>query len=122
MDYQIITDASENLYVVGRFEGTVDFDPGAGTDSHTSAGETDGYISKFNSSGTHQWTRTFGSTLSDQASGVALDGSGNLYITGYFRGALLILIQLQAPIITPLRETLTCLLRSTIPTVTMIIR
>ena len=86
--FEIITDASENLYVVGRFENTVDFDPGAGTDSHTSAGETDGYISKFNSSGTHQWTRTFGSTLSDQATGVALDGSGNLYITGHFRGTV----------------------------------
>ncbi|MBN8582808.1 MAG: hypothetical protein J0L96_19240, partial [Anaerolineae bacterium] len=86
--FGIITDTSGNSYVVGEFQNTVDFDPGAGTTNLTSAGSTDGFITKFDSSGAFVWVKQFGSTLADRAVEVKLDSNNDLYITGYFRGTV----------------------------------
>jgi hypothetical protein len=50
----------DGVYVGGEFSGEVDFDPGAGFDIHTSTGLLDSFLSRFNSLGDHQWTRTWG--------------------------------------------------------------
>src|SRR5688500_16691572 len=36
----------------------------------------------------HLWSQSFGSTLSDEILAVAVDGSGNIYITGFFQGTV----------------------------------
>ena len=48
-DYQIQTaiDNSNNIYTVGYFNGTVDFDPSDGVDSKTSTGGYDGFFTKY---------------------------------------------------------------------------
>ena len=71
-------DGSGNGYVTGHFTGTVDF--GAG--DVTSNGDYDVFVTKVNAAGVHQWTTTFGGTTTDLSSGVAVDGSGNVYTTG----------------------------------------
>jgi len=43
----VVVDDSINVYLTGYFSGTVDFDPGAGTDNHTSPGFEDIYLTKF---------------------------------------------------------------------------
>jgi hypothetical protein len=43
----VTVDDDVNVYLTGYFSGTVDFDPGAGTDNHTSAGFEDIYLAKF---------------------------------------------------------------------------
>jgi len=78
--YSVAVDVSGNVYVTGYFNGTVNF--GAG--NVTSAGGTDVFVTKLNSSGAHQWTTTFGGTSSDRAEGLAVDGSGNVYVAGWF--------------------------------------
>ena len=82
--YAVAVDGSGNVYTTGYFEGTVNF--GAG--DVTSAGATDVFVTKLNSAGAHQWTTTFGGTSSDVGYGVAVDGSGNVHVTGHFNGTV----------------------------------
>lgn len=83
----VITDKDGNVYIIGTFNGTANFDPGgAGTGSLTTAGGTDIFVAKFNSTGVFQWVKGFGGSGSDGASGIRVDTSGNIYITGYFSG------------------------------------
>jgi len=84
----VAVDGSGNVYVTGAFEGTVDFDPGSGVDNHTSIGHTDVFLSKFDSSGEFEWARTWGGTHYNYGYGVAVDGSGNVYVTGRFEGTV----------------------------------
>jgi len=82
----VATDGYDSIYTVGYFFGDTDFDPGNGTDIHSAHGAyRDAFISKFNSSGVYQWAGTWGSTDWDEAGSVAVDGSGNAYVDGYFR-------------------------------------
>ena len=82
--YGIAVDSSGNFYITGYFQGTVDFGGG----DVTSAGNTDIFVLKLNSSGTFQWVSTFGSTGRDYSEAIAVDSSGNSYITGYFEGTV----------------------------------
>ena len=84
----IATDAAGNVYSTGSFQGTVDFDPGAGTANLTSAGASDIYISKFDAAGNYVWALGIGGTTGDEGNGIALDASGNIYLTGYFHGTV----------------------------------
>ncbi len=81
----MVADANGNLYLVGSFSGTTDFDPGSGVNSVTSNG-TDMFIAKISAGGSLAWVRTYGGSSGDAASAVAVDGSGNVYVTGGFFG------------------------------------
>ncbi len=80
----IAVDASSNVYVVGFFQGNTDFDPGAGTNNLILSGASDGFIAKYNSSGTHQWAFQIGGTSSDRCDGIDIDATSNIYVTGSF--------------------------------------
>jgi len=80
----IAVDASGNVYVNGFFWGTADFDPGAGTINMTAVGNYDGFFAKYSSAGSYVWAADIGSTSFDYVSGIALDASDNIYITGSF--------------------------------------
>jgi len=83
----LAADNSGSVYVTGSFSGTVDFDPDGG-DTHTCNGGFDIFLSKFDSSGNFKWAHTWGGAGSDEGFGVAVDGSGNVYVTGRFAGAV----------------------------------
>ncbi len=84
----VAVDGSGNGYVTGSFSSTVDFDPGSAVDNHTSNGDGDVFLSTFDPSGAIKWARTWGGSNGDYGVGVAVDGSGNVYVTGYFRGTV----------------------------------
>ena len=86
--FDIATDITGAVYVVGNFRGSVDFDPGTGIEERTSNGYYDAYISCFDSDGTFQWVRSFGSPLYDSVAAVAVSADGGLYISGLFRGTV----------------------------------
>jgi len=83
----VAADDSGNVYATGYFRGyNVNFDPG-GWDPHSSnIGGRDAYLSKFNAAGSFQWARTWGGSSMDAGEGVAVDGSGNVYVDGWFYG------------------------------------
>jgi len=79
----IAVDGFGNIYITGRFWNTVDFDPGPGTANLTASG-MDIYVAKYNSSGAYQWAFNVGSTGDEEGYSIAVDGTGNVYVTGYF--------------------------------------
>src|SRR6185436_4506487 len=78
--FGIGVDASGNVLVIGQFQGTVDFGGG----SLISAGGTDIFIAKYSSSGAHLWSIRFGGTGNDVGYGIAVQGNGDMALTGYF--------------------------------------
>jgi hypothetical protein len=87
-------DAAGNIYLAGDFTGTLAFGGSAGSLTATSAsGATpfipNSFVVKYNASGVAQWARQGGYRNYDTdndtfAHGVAVDGSGNVFITGAF--------------------------------------
>jgi len=73
-----------NVYSIGNFEGTADFDPGAANYNLTAKGGPDIYISKLDVSGNFVWARQLGGTQYDAGLSIDLDASGGIYSTGYF--------------------------------------
>jgi hypothetical protein len=84
----ISVDSNGNIHTTGYFEGTVDFDPGAGTTNLNSAGGTDVFVSKLDSSGNLLLAKSFGGTATDVGRSIAFDSTGNIYTTGYFAGTV----------------------------------
>ena len=82
----VAVDSGGNVYTVGFFQGTVDFDPGPDTFNLTSAGGLDVFVSKLDSAGNFVWARSMGGAGTDVAHDVAVDSDGNVYTVGNFRG------------------------------------
>jgi hypothetical protein len=82
--YGIAVDGSGNVLVGGHFQGTVDFGGG----SLTGTGGLDIFVAKYSPTGAHVWSRGIGSTGNDVAYGIAVDGSGNVIVTGVFQGSM----------------------------------
>lgn len=86
--HDVEVDGAGNIYTVGVFQTTVDFNPNAGTDSHTSAGQTDGFIQALDAAGNFRWAKTIGSIGADEAISVDVDDAGNPVIGGHFSGVV----------------------------------
>lgn len=84
----ISLDASGNIFTTGIFELTVDFDPGASTTNLTSAGNTDLFVQKMDSSGNFIWAHAFGSASNDFGNSINTDVFGNVYMTGIYSGTI----------------------------------
>ncbi|MCS3871120.1 hypothetical protein J3D55_004036 [Chryseobacterium ginsenosidimutans] len=80
-----------NLYTGGWFSNTVDLDPSAGTNSFTSTGGSDAYVSKFNTDGIYvsSYVIADSSTGSNEIRDIVADGSGNLYLSGTFQSSVI---------------------------------
>jgi hypothetical protein len=76
----VVVDGSGNVIALGYFYSSMDFGGGA----LNSAGGSDAYIAKFDASGNHVWSKRFGNASSDDVYGGAVDGSGNVIVTGTF--------------------------------------
>lgn len=83
----ISVDSANNVYIVGDFKNTVNFNPD-GSSIKTSNGNYDIYITKYNSAGTYQWTKTLGGSDIDRVKAVSNDASNNIYVAGYFSGTV----------------------------------
>ncbi|MBL7897738.1 MAG: hypothetical protein JNJ99_04310, partial [Crocinitomicaceae bacterium] len=82
--YGVTTDAAGNVYSIGVFSGTMDFDPGPGTLNLTSVGMYDMYVQKQDSDGNLIWAKSFGSTDVDFIKGITVSSTGEIYLCGNF--------------------------------------
>jgi hypothetical protein len=76
-----------DVFVSGRFQNTVNFDPTSGVDSHTSNGGYDAFLSQFTASGAFKGAGTWGAS-GDEMSGVVVDGANTAFASGQFVGAV----------------------------------
>lgn len=75
-------DVNGNPYIVGTFQGSVtNATTTIGTSTVlTSFGSTDLWLAKYSSTGAFTWARNMGSSSSDFASNIDVDGSSNVYV------------------------------------------
>ncbi|MBS3029307.1 MAG: SBBP repeat-containing protein [Dolichospermum sp. DET50] len=74
------TDSAGNIYVVGTTNSTFS--------GNTNQGEYDGFLAKYNTSGTLVWIKQFGTNSYDDCSGLNIDNTGNIYVSGQTNGSL----------------------------------
>ena len=90
--WDISTDAAGNIYVVGGFHGTMNFNP-FGTALNLSLPDASAglFIAKYNTNGICQWAEILDvkgtSVFTETYATCDLDNFGNLYVAGNFRGA-----------------------------------
>jgi len=75
----IVVDVGGNVYIAGYTAGALE---------GSSAGGVDAFVRSYDSSGNVRWTRQFGTSSTDDASGIASDASGHVYVSGSTQGAL----------------------------------
>lgn len=73
-----VAEAGNDVYITGYFRNTASF---SSNTSLVTAGDNDIFLAKYTSTGTLQWARRGGGTLSDISQGVAISNSG-VCITG----------------------------------------
>src|SRR5206468_6895278 len=75
----VAVDRSGNVIITGTMVSTLDF--GGGPLFSTSY---DIFVAKFSVDGVHLWSKRAGDTYDDHGNSVAVDGSGNVVVTGDF--------------------------------------
>lgn len=80
----ISIDKAGNIYLIGEFSGTMDANPGRGTNTLTSLGNKDIFMVKLNTIGNHLWSTSYGRNLVDIGTSVYINEAGDLYATGNF--------------------------------------
>jgi hypothetical protein len=78
----IACDSIGDVFITGASNGTINF----GGSDLVSAGDTDVFITKFDSAGNHLWSKRFGNSVTQRGVGVAVDAQGDVALTGTSSG------------------------------------
>lgn len=79
--YGIAADAAGNVAIGGYFSNAVDFGGGSLVSGNAM---TDAFVARFTANGAYSWARRMGATDGNEGVyGVAMDGSGNVVVSGY---------------------------------------
>ncbi len=79
----VAIDAAGNIDVTGLTYGTL-----APSIAGSGAGSGDVWVAQFSSSNTLNWIRQFGTSAFDRPNSIAVDATGDIFLTGYTQGAL----------------------------------
>jgi hypothetical protein len=80
----VAVDGNGNITICGSFSGKADFGGGG----LTSAGLTDIFVASYSPGGAHRWSKRFGGAHLEEGFAVVVDSSGNVTVTGRFRGTV----------------------------------
>lgn len=83
---ELAIDSEDNVYTVGHFCTTADFDPSEEEHIESASEYGNGYILKLNTHGEFQWVRTLPSLGPTSAETIEIDRNDNVYVGGYFSG------------------------------------
>ncbi len=78
----VATDVSGNVYLAGWTTSASGIATSLAYQTTYGGGNADGFLSKFNTSGTIQWATYYGGSANDTICSVATDPSGDVYFTG----------------------------------------
>jgi hypothetical protein len=78
--HDIAVDDGGNITITGYFYGSATF----GSQSLSSRGSNDMFVSRLDTNGNWQWTAKGGGSSSDYGYGVDMDAAGNAYVTGAY--------------------------------------
>ncbi|MFH1226642.1 MAG: SBBP repeat-containing protein [Planctomycetota bacterium] len=81
--YEIAVDGAGNVYIVGKTANEFESNQRKGV-----KGMDDFFIAKYNASGARQWIKQDGTNGYDNAYGIGLDASGDIYVTGNTNGEM----------------------------------
>jgi hypothetical protein len=87
----VLSEDSGSVYYQGIFEGTLDFDPGAGVTNLTAAVYSDGVVARYaKGNGALVWAKGFGGTGYEAVNATAVvdEAAGTIYVGGVFDGAI----------------------------------
>jgi hypothetical protein len=84
----VALDQLGNVYTLGHFNSTTDFDPGVGVFNMTSSGSNDIYILKLDADGVFIWAKKIGGAQNENATAIAVSSIGDIYIAGGFGGTV----------------------------------
>jgi hypothetical protein len=75
----VAVDGAGDVYIANSTLGSV---------GGPSAGNSDGFVAKYDASGALRWTRQFGTSAWDNTHAIAVDAAGGVYIVGQTEGSL----------------------------------
>lgn len=82
----VTLDASNNVYITGYYQGSVDFGGGL----VTAPSGTDGFVASYTSTGSYRWARRMGGATgvfgNATGYGLSIDPAGNVIVGGSFSG------------------------------------
>jgi len=83
--YNVATDNSGNIYILGVFQSTVDFNEGGTGGVLTSNGDNDIFLLKLDNNGNFLWVKQIGGTEREFCREIKLDDNENVYLVGRYR-------------------------------------
>tara|TARA_R110002050_G_scaffold244268_1_gene380889 strand:- start:45152 stop:48703 length:3552 start_codon:yes stop_codon:yes gene_type:complete len=82
----IVLDSNNNIYAIGEYTSTNDFDPGVGVVTLNGPGGT--FVEKLDSNGNYKWVKHTYGYFNIWYSKIGLDQDGNIISSGIFSGTL----------------------------------
>ena len=83
---EVLFHPTYGIYLIGNFNGSVDFDPTGGVDLHVGEGPQDIFVTHLSTLGVYKWTVSIKGENSKRCLDAELDIYNGLYLTGYFEG------------------------------------
>ena len=82
--HSIALDTSGNVYTIGSFQDSVDFDPSSGISNLYNNGNSGTFILKLDPTGNFLWAKNLSGNFDVIGNEIILDDEGKIYITGSF--------------------------------------
>ena len=84
--FDIETDAANNIYTTGHYNGTADFDAGPAEKKLTALGDPDIFVLKMNATGEFVWVAQATGPFYGSGYSIKIDKDNNVYVGGTFEG------------------------------------